>query len=101
MGNLMLLASNFDAKTFYDVMMWIMMGLMVLLSIGMIVVVLLQQGTNSNLGAITGGGDSFFGKNKARTLDHKLKIVTVSFASGLMVCSILFFVFYILQQNIG
>ncbi len=100
MFNLMLLASNFDAATFYSVMMWIMMGLMVVLAIGMIIVVLMQQGTNNNLGAITGGGDSFFGKNKARTLDHKLKIVTVSFASGLMVCSILFFVFYILQQNL-
>ncbi len=100
MNNLMLLAANFDASTFYGVMMWIMMGLMVVLAIGMIVVVLLQQGTNNNLGAITGGSDSFFGKNKARTLDHKLKIVTISFASGLLVCSILFFVFAVLQKGV-
>ena len=95
------LASTFDPSTFYSVMTYIFIGLMVLLSIGMIVVVLLQQGTGNNLGAISGGGDSFFGKNKTRTLDGKLKIATISIAAGLLVCAILFFVFYSLLKSLG
>ncbi len=93
--------STFDLATFYSIMTYIFIGFMVLLSIGMIVIVLLQQGTSNNLGAISGGGDSFFGKNKTRTLDGKLKIATIVIAAGLMVCAILFFVFYILLKNLG
>ncbi len=96
----LLLASNFDAATLYSVMTYIFIGLMVVLSIGMIIIVLLQQGTSNNLGSISGGGDSFFGKNKQRSLDGKLKIATVVIAAGLMVCAILFFVFYVLLKSL-
>lgn len=97
----LLLASTFDPSTLYTVMTYIFIGLMVVLSIGMIIIVLLQQGTGNNLGSISGGGDSFFGKNKQRSLDGKLKIATVVVAAGLMVCAILFFVFYVLLKSLG
>jgi len=50
----------------------------VLLSLFLIVVVLLQSGKRAGLsGAISGGAETFFGKNKARTLDSKLSKATV------------------------
>ena len=41
------------------------------------VVVLFQSGKASGLSAYTGGSDTFFGRNKARSLDAKLEKLTV------------------------
>lgn len=74
---------------------------MVLLSIAMIIIVMLQEGNSSNLGAITGAAESFFGKNKAKSLDSKFKRWTMIIAGSILVSSILFFVIYILRSNLG
>ncbi len=56
---------------------------LILLSILIIAVVLLQQGRQSNLGAIAGAADTFMEKGKARTLDALLakwtKILVIAF----------------------
>lgn len=53
--------------------------LLVIVSIGLIVVVLLQSGTSAGLsGAISGGAEQLFGKQKARGIDlvlHRLTII--------------------------
>ena len=42
-------------------------------SILIVVLVLMQEGHQKGLsGAIAGGAETFFGKNKGRTLEHKL-----------------------------
>ena len=46
--------------------------LLIILSIMIIAVVLLQQGRQANLGAISGAADSFMEKGKARTVDALL-----------------------------
>lgn len=74
------------------------MSLMVLLSIGMIIIVSLQSGQQARLGAITGAAESFFGKNKAKTMDSKFKRITVFMAFAMLIISILFFVFYLLKN---
>jgi preprotein translocase subunit SecG len=59
--------------------------LLVIVSIGLIVVVLLQSGKSAGLsGAISGGAESLFGKQKARGIDLILHRITV-------VLSVLFF----------
>ena len=63
----------------------IILGVVLLiLSISIIVLVLLQEGKSAGLsGAIAGGAETFFGKNKSRTMESKLvlitKIVAISF----------------------
>lgn len=56
---------------------------LILLSIVIIGVVLLQEGRQSNLGAIAGAADSFLDKGKARTLDALLskwtKVIAIAF----------------------
>ncbi len=84
----------------YTVFSIIFMVLMVLLSIAMIIIVVLQQGNSDNLGAIAGGAESFFGKNKARSLDGKFKRWTIIIAIAILVTSILFFVFQILKNAV-
>lgn len=85
----------------YSGLLIALMVVMVLLAVGMIVVVMMQSGNQTNLGAITGAAESFFGKNKAKTLEAKFKRWTVIIAVSMLVCSILFFVFYLLRSNLG
>lgn len=93
-----MMLSAVQAYTVYTVLCSIFMVLMVLLSIAMIIIVVLQQGNTNNLGAIAGGAESFFGKNKARSLDGKFKRWTIIIAAAILVTSILFFVFMILRN---
>jgi len=57
--------------------------LLIIFSLGLIGVVLLQKGKSAGLsGAITGGAEHLFGKQKARGLDLFLQRVTVGLATG-------------------
>ena len=47
-----------------------------LASIALIVIVLLQSGKESGLGAISGNTDTYMGKNKSSSLDQKLASAT-------------------------
>lgn len=58
--------------------------LLIISSIIIIIVVLLQQGRQAGLsGAIAGGAETFFGKNKGRSIEAKLekwtKAVAIAF----------------------
>lgn len=69
---------------------------LIIFSIGIIVAVLLQEGHQQNLGAVTGGADTFFSKNKARSIDAFLarwtKIISIGFF--LLVIAINAFMFF-------
>lgn len=65
----------------------------VVLSVFLTIVVLFQSGnTEGGMGAISGGQDTFFGKNKGNTLEGRLKRMTVVTAVLLVVVAILFFI---------
>ena len=46
---------------------------LILISLGLILVVLMQQGQREGLGAIAGGAETFFGKNASNSAEGKLK----------------------------
>ena len=50
--------------------------LLILIAIGLIIVVLMQEGQTEGLGAIGGGAETFFGKNKAKSIEGKLATIT-------------------------
>lgn len=61
----------------------------VIISLVLIVTVLMQHGKQQGLsGAIAGGAETFFGKNKGRTIDAILKKVTAVVAILFVVSSI-------------
>ena len=61
----------------------------VVLSVVLIAVVLLQSGKSAGLsGSIAGGAETFFGKNKAKTLDGMLEKATAVVAFLFIVTSI-------------
>ncbi|HEU5140938.1 MAG TPA: preprotein translocase subunit SecG [Bacillales bacterium] len=64
--------------------MWqtILTILLIAVSVGIIIVVLLQSGRSAGLsGAITGGAEQLFGKKKARGIEAVLTRVTVILAT--------------------
>ncbi len=63
--------------------------LLIIFSIGLIAIVLLQKGKSAGLsGAITGGAEHLFGKQKARGLDLLLQRLTMAFAAGFFILTI-------------
>ena len=64
----------------------IIFGIVLLIfSVAITVVVLLQEGHQQDLGAITGGADTFLSKNKARSVDAFLARWTKFIAIGFFV----------------
>ncbi len=59
--------------------------ILILVSILLIVTVLMQQGQRQGLGAIGGGAETFFGKNKAKSYEGKLAMLT-------KICAVIFIV---------
>lgn len=57
--------------------------ILLIFSVAITVIVLLQEGHQQDLGAITGGADTFLSKNKARSVDAFLarwtKVIAVGF----------------------
>lgn len=66
-----------------SVWQYIIGAVLILFSLLIIAIVLLQEGRQANLGAISGAADSFMEKGKARTLDAKLakytKVIAITF----------------------
>ena len=62
--------------------------LLALVAIVLIVAVLAQEGTRQGLGAITGGAETFFGKNKAKSIEGKLELITKVGAAAFIVLAI-------------
>ncbi len=68
---------------------FIIIGLQIVLALVLIAVVLLQSGSQRGLsGSIAGGAETFFGKNKGRSLDAKLKKWTSVVAVLFLITSI-------------
>jgi preprotein translocase subunit SecG len=68
----------------------LLVTLLIIVSLGLIVVVLLQSGKSAGLsGAISGGAEQLFGKQKARGIDLILHRITI-------VLAVLFFILTVL-----
>lgn len=62
---------------------------LLILSIAIIILVLLQESKSAGLsGAIAGGAETFFGKNKSRTMESKLVLVTKIIAISFFVIAL-------------
>ena len=68
----------------------LLVNIILLLSVvALVVSVLMQQGEAQGLGAISGGAETFFGKNKGRSYDGTLKLITKVSAAVFIVCALL------------
>ena len=60
-----------------------------LVCIALTVVVLAQEGKDAGLGSLSGQGDSYWGRNKARSMEGKLITFTRSLAIGFIVLAVI------------
>ena len=60
----------------------------ILLCIALPALVLMQEGKSAGLGAISGAAETYWGKNKGRSMEGKLVKITKYLAIGFMVLTI-------------
>ena len=48
----------------------------IIVSIALTVIILMQQGKNAGLGALAGGSETYWGKNKGRSMEGMLDKIT-------------------------
>lgn len=78
-------------------MMTVIGIILIVAAVFLIVAVLMQHGKSHNLsGTIAGASETFFGKSKANTLDHKLSIITTIVA---IIFVVLVLVVYLISDN--
>lgn len=72
-----------------DLLKTIIVVVLLLSSLVLIAAVLMQQGKSAGLsGAITGGAETFFGKNKAKSYEGKLVLATKISAAAIITLSL-------------
>jgi len=76
-----------------------LMIVMLVFAIAMIVIVMMQRGTTDNVGVITGATDTFYGKNKAKYNEGRLKKITYAIFVLILVTSVVYFVISLV--NVG
>ena len=63
--------------------------LFIVVSIALLVVVLMQEGKSAGLGVISGAADTYWGKNKGRSIEGKLEKFTKILVVAFMLIAIL------------
>lgn len=61
----------------------------ILICIALAVLVLMQEGKSAGLGVISGAAETYWGKNKGRSMEGKLVKVTKYLAIGFMVLTVI------------
>ena len=61
----------------------------ILICLALVVLVLMQEGKAAGLGAISGAAETYWGKNKGRSMEGKLVKFTKYLAVGFMVLAII------------
>ena len=60
-----------------DVLMIVLGAILLLLAVALVALILMQQGKDKKLsGAIAGGSDTFYGKNKTADKDKVMSVIT-------------------------
>ncbi len=85
----------------YRLISLIAIFLSIITAVFVIIVVIIQPSNSDGIGAISGHSETFYGKNKSKTLESKLKKLTIVAISILAVCMIVFTVFYQLMSSLG
>ena len=61
----------------------------ILICVALVVVVLMQEGKSAGLGAISGAAETYWGKNKGRSMEGALVKITTGLAVGFMVLAVI------------
>lgn len=75
----MLMATSGNAfwSVWHDYLKYIFLAIMAICAIFVILVVLFQPGNSSGVSALGGQTETFLGKNKSKTFEHRMRRLTV------------------------
>ncbi len=76
----------------YSVIAYILMGIMFIAAIAAIILVMLTPGNSNGIDALSGSSETFYGKNKGKSTEAKLKLWTYICLGVLAVLAIVFFI---------
>ena len=79
----------------YNVRIQVLMAfgiLMAIAAVAIIVVIMMQKGTNDNVGVISGSSDTYYGKNKEHNRESTLKKITLGLFVFILICAVICFV---------
>lgn len=88
-------SGNEASYTAYTVISAILIGVMAVAAIAAIVLVLLQPGNSDGIDALGGSSETFYSKNKGRSIESKLKMWTYICLGVLGVLAVVFFIIQI------
>jgi preprotein translocase subunit SecG len=83
------------AQVLYTVINVTILAVILVLSILSIVFVLMQPSNSDGINSITGSSETFFGKNKGKSIESRLKKWTVICLVAIGVLSVIFFILQI------
>lgn len=78
--------------TAHKVILGVLIGLMALSALVSIICVLMQPSNSSGIDALGGSSETFFGKNKGKSIEEKMKKWTWISLIVLAICAIAFYV---------
>ena len=61
----------------------------IIICIALVVLVLMQEGKTAGLGAVSGAAETYWGKNKGRSMESKLVKITTCLAVGFLLLVII------------
>ncbi len=65
-----------------------LMVIFILICIALVILVLMQEGKSAGLGAVSGVAETYWGKNKGRSMEGKLVKITTGLAVAFMVLAV-------------
>jgi preprotein translocase subunit SecG len=74
----------------YDVLQYVFLAIMAVCALFIILVVMFQPGNSSGISALGGQSETFLTKNKSKTFEYKMKMLTVIAGIVFAVLSIVF-----------
>lgn len=61
----------------------------IIICIALVVLVLMQEGKSAGLGSISGAAETYWGKNKGRSMEGKLVKITTGLAVGFILIAVI------------
>ena len=72
-----------------QVLRTILLIIFIIICIAMVILVLMQEGQSAGLGAISGAAETYWGKNKGRSMEGALVKITKYLAVGFIVLAVI------------
>lgn len=97
------LLNNLNAINYqtYKVLSIICVVVAAVCALFILIVILVQSGNSDGTSALNGGAaDTFYGKNKSKTLEHKLKVLTGICMAIIAVLMVGYFVLQLLEPTV-